>query len=190
MAEPDFSGQVARQIQEAAKKLGVDPDFATRIGYQESHFQPSAVSGKGAQGVMQVMPDTARDLAKRYGGNNIDQGVGYLKELGQIFDSVPEPQRPHFIAAAYNAGPSRVMGLMEQAKGKGLDPYDIASLADSLPEETLNYIANVAQGGQPAKQLTPPETTASTTSTAPTRQVQPLGQAVMSSLAAQGERQL
>lgn len=192
MAEqPDFSGQVARQIQEQAKKLGVDPDFAARIGYQESRFQPGAVSGKGAQGTMQVMPATSKDLAKRYGPDNIAQGVGYLKELGDIFDSVPEAQRPHFIAAAYNAGPTRIMGLMEQAKGKGLDPYDIASLADSLPHETLNYIANVAQGGQPAKQLTPPEAVAPEAAPAPTtRRIEPLGQAVMSSLAAQGERQL
>lgn len=188
---------IQARVRATAQEFGIDPDFALRIANQESRFNPKAISPKGAAGVMQVMPATAKDLATRYGSDNIRQGVGYLKELGEMFDSIPEGQRQHFIAAAYNAGPTRVMDLMEKAKARGNDPYNIASLADFLPEETLNYVANLAPAAAPARRLTlggrgeggTTATTTATTTPAPERNA-PLGQAFLRSAASEGERQL
>lgn len=176
---------IQAQVAAAANELGVDPDFAVRIARQESGFKPDAVSPKGAQGVMQVMPGTAKELAPRYGNDNIRMGVGYLKDLGEIFSDVPEAQRQHFIAAAYNAGPGRITEIAAKVKAQGKDPLDLANYADFLPEETLNYVASIGEAQAPGavKALR-----ASVGAAAP-RKLQSGGQALMSALASEGERQ-
>lgn len=191
---PFDPAKVEQQVRDTAAKLGVDPDFASDIATVESGFNPAAKSKAGAQGVMQVMPATAKGLAKQYGSDNISQGVGYLKNLNFMFGDVPEDQRPHFVAAAYNAGPTRVMDLMEQVKKQGGDPFNISSFADVLPDETAKYVAKLADrraGRQPAAPAqAPQETTASPTQETPAaRHIQPLGEALMSSLKAGGQRE-
>lgn len=184
------ANDIAARVRATAQELGVDPDFAARIAGAESSFNEAAVSPKGARGVMQVMPATAKDLATRYGDDNIRQGVGYLRELGQMFEPVPEAQRSHFIAAAYNAGPDRVMKLMEKAKAAGKDPYNIASLADHLPEETLNYVANLGEAASAPRQLQAPEGSTTTATATPPKRQASLGRALYRSLANEGERQI
>ncbi len=97
---------VVHLIKTAAARHGVDPAFALAIAKNESGFRQSALSPKGARGVMQLMPGTAA----RYGadprdlGQNIDAGVRYLRDLAELFggDAI-------LVAAAYNAGEHAVV---------------------------------------------------------------------------------
>jgi soluble lytic murein transglycosylase-like protein len=96
--------EVPRLVAEAAARHGVDPGLAAAVAWQESRFRQSAVSPKGARGVMQLMPETARDLGVDPNDlyANIDGGVGYLARQVRRFGDV------RLALAAYNAGPEAV----------------------------------------------------------------------------------
>ena len=102
-AIPD--ADVARLVEEAAARHGVDPGLAAAVAWQESRFRQSAVSPRGARGVMQLMPATARDLGVDPDDlhANIDGGVGYLARQLRRFGDV------RLALAAYNAGPDAVL---------------------------------------------------------------------------------
>lgn len=106
--------EVAQAIADAAQRHAVSAPLARAVAWQESRFRQAAVSPKGALGVMQLMPATARTLgvdATDLKGN-IDGGVGYLAQLLRRFEGdVPRA------LAAYNAGPEAV-----QRYG-GVPPY-------------------------------------------------------------------
>jgi len=70
-------------VRSSAQDLGVDPDQAARIAHAESGYDQNAVSPKGARGVMQLMPGTAKDLGVDPGdmASNIEGGVRYYKTL-------------------------------------------------------------------------------------------------------------
>lgn len=98
-------------IAEAASKYGVPFSLVKAIIKAESDFDPYAVSSSGARGLMQIMPETAKDLGVTDSFNpreNILGGVRYFKELLTRFQgSIP------LALAAYNAGPNRVDPLKE-----------------------------------------------------------------------------
>jgi soluble lytic murein transglycosylase-like protein len=94
-------------IEYHASSKGIDPSLVKAVVKAESNFNPNAVSPKGAQGLMQLMPDTAKLM--RIGDpfnpeENIRGGTGYLKMLDELFKGDLE-----LMLAAYNAGPTRVM---------------------------------------------------------------------------------
>ena len=96
----------AHQIRRAARAHRVDPLLIRAIIKVESDFNPYAVSSQGAQGLMQLMPATARDLQVKDpfdAGQNIYGGTRYIRSL---LDSYQGDLR--LSLAAYNAGPSRV----------------------------------------------------------------------------------
>jgi soluble lytic murein transglycosylase-like protein len=96
--------EVSQAIQDASARHAVSPPLALAVAWQESHFNQAAVSPKGAMGVMQLMPGTARTLgvdATDLKGN-IEGGVAYLAQLLQRFGDLPRA------LAAYNAGPEAV----------------------------------------------------------------------------------
>jgi len=114
-----------REIDEAALRAGVDPKLIEAIIAAESAFDPNALSKKGAQGLMQLMPDTA----DRFGvanvwdpRQNILGGTAYLRWLIQEFNG-----NLHHVLAAYNAGEGAV------AQHSGVPPY----------RETRDYIERV-----------------------------------------------
>ncbi len=89
---------------------GLDYRLVKAVMLAESNGNPMAVSQKGARGLMQIMPDTAQDLALRNPFDpeeNIQAGARYLKLLHQLFKGNLE-----LVLAAYNAGPQRVIQNM------------------------------------------------------------------------------
>lgn len=109
----------------AAKQYGVDVGFIRAIIHAESAFNPLARSRKGAMGLMQLMPGTAKDMGVADTTNpeqNISGGVKYLAALLQTFSG-----NETLAAAAYNAGPGAV------TRHGGIPPY----------EETQTYVKRV-----------------------------------------------
>jgi hypothetical protein len=93
-------------INRKSKKYGVDPQLVKAVIKAESNFKPRAVSAKGAQGLMQLMPATAKMMGVRNSFDpeqNIDGGVKYLKYLLENFKGDIE-----LTVAAYNCGEGRV----------------------------------------------------------------------------------
>lgn len=101
----DYSGH----IQTISEKYQVDPALIKAVIKAESNFNPTAVSKKGARGLMQLMPQTAYELDVRNSFDpeeNIEGGVKYLRYLLEIFGGDLS-----LALAAYNAGPELVQRL-------------------------------------------------------------------------------
>lgn len=113
-------------VTEAATKYGVDPTLVRAVAWQESRFRWSAVSAKGAIGVMQLMPETASWLGvDPYDPrDNIFGGVAYLSTLLDRFGG-----DVRLALAAYNAGPEAV------TRHRGIPPY----------RETQNYVKAISE---------------------------------------------
>lgn len=124
--------------------------------YQESRFQQDRVSNKGAIGIMQVRPSTARSDAVNikdlnHVEHNIHAGVKYLAHLKEHYFSTPdysEQESINFTLAAYNAGPTRIRQLQRLAERQGLDPYkwfyNVEQLARTrIGLETVNYVISI-----------------------------------------------
>jgi soluble lytic murein transglycosylase-like protein len=97
----DFDGIIAR----AAYRHGVRPALVKAVIAAESNFEPDAISRVGAQGLMQLMPATARELGveRPFGVvENIDGGARYLRAMLDRYGDVSRA------LAAYNAGPTAV----------------------------------------------------------------------------------
>ena len=102
-------------IRVTAKKYQVDPALVKAVIHAESRFNPGAVSRRGAMGLMQLMPSTAKILGVRHPfsiSDNIEGGVKYLAKLLKLFKG-----NMHHCIAAYNAGEGAV------AKYGGVPPY-------------------------------------------------------------------
>lgn len=96
---------VARIIEETARAHNVDPLLVRSVIEAESNYNPHALSARGAQGLMQLMPATARRLGVTDSFDprqNIEAGVRYLKYLQDLY------QDDRLALAAYNAGPAAV----------------------------------------------------------------------------------
>jgi soluble lytic murein transglycosylase-like protein len=119
------SFSVQNLVRAASRRHGVDTSLIRAVIKVESDFNASARSPKGAMGLMQLMPDTARlyNTANAYdAGENIDAGVRHLRYLLNYFQG-----ELRLVLAAYNAG----VGAVE--KYGGIPPYP----------ETRQYIARV-----------------------------------------------
>jgi hypothetical protein len=115
-------------IQMNAARFGVDPYLVFCVIEQESQFKAYARSPKGAQGLMQLMPGTARRLGVRRPydpAENILGGVRYLKELLTMFNG-----RVELVLASYNAGEGAVMKY-----GRNVPPY----------RETREYVKKIGK---------------------------------------------
>lgn len=96
---------IAALLARAAARHAVDQRLLSAVAWRESHFQPRAVSPKGAVGVMQLMPETARALGVNQHdiAQNIEGGAAYLRQMLNRYDN-----NPALALAAYNAGPGAV----------------------------------------------------------------------------------
>lgn len=128
----DQQRQYAEVIRQRAQEMGIPPDLAVAIAYQESRLNPqSKDSGKGAIGIMQVRPIAARDVGVnpedlRDPNVNIDAGLRYLKK------ALTETGDPRLAVVYYNAGPGTL-----QAFDQGGD----------LPQETEQYLRSLHSFG-------------------------------------------
>ncbi len=130
------------QLQSSAKKNNIDLAWAYAIVRRESSFMPDAASHAGALGLMQVMPDTARYLAKKkikknslFNPNrNVELGTQYMRYLMDKMDN-----NAILATASYNAGWRRVQQWLPE---KGNMPLDL--WIETIPyKETRNYVKAV-----------------------------------------------
>lgn len=113
--EPAELGDIARLVHQVAPRYAVDPKLALAVISVESNFNPGAVSPKNAQGLMQLIPDTAERFGVKRAFNpveNINGGLAYLRWLLAFFQGDVA-----LVAAAYNAGERAV------EKYRGIPPY-------------------------------------------------------------------
>ena len=133
---PEPAGDLAAQ---AAKKYYLPDSFVRSVMKAESGFQPNAISPKGAIGLMQLMPETARLLGvdPRDPRQNAEGGAQYLRDLLARYES--EPNQVLLALAAYNAGPAAV------DRYHGVPPY----------RETREYILRVLKNWDRATENSP-----------------------------------
>ena len=135
--------QIDQLIRANATRVGVDPYLVFLVIEQESHFRPRIVSPKGAQGLMQLMPGTARRFGVRSPfdpSENIRGGTQYLKELLAMFGG-----RVDLALASYNAGEGRVLDY-----GNRVPPF----------KETRDYVKRISSKYRNGRKDNSPETTA------------------------------
>jgi soluble lytic murein transglycosylase-like protein len=121
------SGPYGKEIHQSATKSGVDEDLVSSVISAESGFNPSAISPKNAQGLMQLIPSTSRAYGVKQPFNpaeNIEGGTRYLKDLLDQYHGDMA-----LALAAYNAGPKRV------DQYNGVPPYS----------ETRAYVKRVSK---------------------------------------------
>jgi soluble lytic murein transglycosylase len=137
-----------------APPAGVEPAVALGIMRQESSFDPTAISGAGARGLMQLMPATARKTGRDNGlsynnlfdpNQNMALGVAYISELVKDFGNCLP-----LAIAAYNAGPTNVANWMaefgdpEMKNGPG--GANIIDWIEEIPfGETRSYVQRVSE---------------------------------------------
>jgi soluble lytic murein transglycosylase-like protein len=124
---------IGELVQQSARAHSIDPLLVDSVIQVESNYNPYAVSMKGAEGLMQLMPSTSRMLGVSNSfdpGQNIEAGVKYLKYLQGLYKD------DRLALAAYNAGRAAV------EKYKWVPPYP----------ETQNYVNQVGKRYQEARQ--------------------------------------
>lgn len=137
----------------AKADLPVPAELALSIARRESEFDPVVVSGAGAQGLMQVMPRTAAEVAGQLGvthdprrmltdpAYNARIGSAYLARLIARYDG-----NAVLVAAAYNAGPSRPDRWMQELGDPRSADVDVVDWIEAIPfAETRNYVMRVTE---------------------------------------------
>ncbi len=126
-------------------------------GYQESQLDQSRRSPRGAIGIMQMLPSTAKDKVVGISGidkdpdRNVEAGAKYLRHLIKTYigdEALSPKDRQLFAFAAYNAGPGNLRKFREKAKTMGLDPNvwfgNVENGAAAIVgRETVQYVSNI-----------------------------------------------
>jgi soluble lytic murein transglycosylase-like protein len=147
---PTSPQDIDAAITMAAARHNVDPNLVRAVVKVESNFNPNAVSRKGAMGLMQLMPSTARSLKVQNPFDpqqNVDAGVRHLKQLLESYGG-----NVKLTLAAYNAGSGAV------ARSAGVPHY--AETQNYVRRITKLYYGNLDYGGlnvAPAAEMAPRE---------------------------------
>lgn len=124
-------------FEDAAERYGLDWRLLAAIGYQESHWDPDAVSYTGVRGIMMLTTDTAQhmDVSDREDpGQSIRGGARYfVQTLKQLPASIAEPDRTWMALAAYNQGLGHLLDARTLAAKNGNDPDRWVDVRDTLP---------------------------------------------------------
>ena len=132
-------------IEQYSMEYKIDPLFITSVIKAESNFDPNAKSKKGAIGLMQIMPSTAKEIAHKYLNIsdfteeklydpelNIKLGVYYVKILSEMFNN-----NTNLVLASYNAGLGNVQKWQQE---NPIIEYD----SEEMPfKETKNYVSKI-----------------------------------------------
>lgn len=135
--------QILNFVQTCSRQYGLDPKLIRAVIQVESNYSPRAVSRAGAEGLMQLMPETQQDLGVQSPFDIRDNIRGGVRYLGQLLERFPSLD---VALAAYNAGPGQV-----EAHG-GIPPFPetqryvrkVLSLYQDLSAKTREYV----QSGQ------------------------------------------
>ena len=132
-------------IEKHAKARSLDPYLVSALMAQESTFTADIRSSANARGLMQVMPGTGRQYARKIGirpfttaslsqpETNVRIGTQYFRDLVDRFGGI------HYALASYNAGDSRVAAWIKESPGLAPDEF-----IDSIPfPETQNYVKRI-----------------------------------------------
>jgi soluble lytic murein transglycosylase len=137
------------------KDLPMATEMTLAIARRESEFDPNVQSGVGARGLMQIMPATAKDVARDLGISsqhttdrltadpdyNARLGATYLSQMAGLFDG-----NVSMMSAAYNAGPSRPRRWMSTYGDPRKGEIDIVDWIEMIPfRETQNYVMRVTE---------------------------------------------
>ena len=156
-------------IEQDSAKNGLDPYMVASLIRQESEFNPGAISGANAWGLMQLLPSVGRSMAKQEGihhfndgellnpDTNIRLGTRYLKQTLDRFDG-----QAAYAFAAYNAGENRVTDWQAIGKYHGMDEF-----VESIPfTETREYVQAILRNQSIYRELNGRAAKSGTTSTA------------------------
>ncbi len=143
-------------IEKYSAQYGVDPLLVVAVIREESKFLPQSESHKGAKGLMQLMPATARSISQSIGDKtysdddlstpekNIQYGTWYLASLEKEFS-----QNTQLVIAAYNGGRGRVQEWIKEGQ---IDPGNV--IQQDIPfKETRDYVGRVLKSYQKYKTL-------------------------------------
>nr|WP_006717915.1 lytic transglycosylase domain-containing protein [Desulfitobacterium metallireducens] len=142
-------------VEKYAREYGVDPYLVIAVIRAESSFMPQSESHKGALGLMQLMPNTASDIAEKMDDKsftqeelkdpekNIQYGTWYLANLQKEFNNIA------LTVAAYNGGRGHVK---EWISTQQIDPNNL-QIADIPFQETRQYVQRVLQFYDKYKEL-------------------------------------
>ncbi len=131
-------------IRKYAKRYGLDWRLIVAQILKESRFRENAVSNKGAIGLMQIMPYTAREITRELDieyiqqdpRENIAAGIYHLYKQLKYFPEAKPPHRLKLALAAYNCGPGHVFDAQAIARYLGMDPNTWPAVRATLPRLT------------------------------------------------------
>ena len=135
---------------EAEARTGMPADLLAALAYQESHWDPEAVSPTGVRGIMML----TRDTAELMGVNRLDPtaaiegGARYLADRhNRLPDSIPEPDRTFMALASYNVGLGHILDARRLAEERGLNPDSWDDVRIVLPlKADENYYPHTRYG--------------------------------------------
>ncbi len=145
-------------FQDAARQTGFDWQLLAAVSYQESHWDPDAVSSTGVRGLMMLTTPTAREVGvtnRRNPAQSIDGGARYLRSIEErLPDSLTGSDRLFMALAAYNVGLGHLYDARDIARMRGGDPDSWRDVRRALPllqqrewHEKTRY--GYARGGEP-----------------------------------------
>jgi membrane-bound lytic murein transglycosylase F len=130
---PDYK----EQFVEAEEKTGMPADLLAALSYQESHWDPAAVSPTGVRGIMMLTRNTAESLGvtdRLDPQAAIDGGARYLADRHRrLPDTIPEPDRTFLALASYNIGRGHLLDARQLARNLGKNPDSWEDMSEVLP---------------------------------------------------------
>ena len=142
-------------IKSWSDSASLDWRFVSAIIFHESNFRHDALSRRGAAGLMQMMPSTAKAFGADSlldASQSVMAGTRYLQSLSRNYGSVAanETERQKLTLAAYNAGEGNILKCIRTAEEKGVDPTRWDNVVSIIPEvpgfhgkQTIAYVREV-----------------------------------------------
>ncbi|SFR61750.1 membrane-bound lytic murein transglycosylase F [Marinobacter daqiaonensis] len=139
------------EFEKAEAETGVPADLLAALAYQESHWDPNAVSPTGVRGIMMLTLPTAKslDVTNRLDPRQaIDGGARYLADRHRrLPDTIPEPDRTFLALASYNIGRGHLLDARSLARKLGKNPDSWAEMRTVLPlKADKRYYPNTRYG--------------------------------------------